>query len=64
MYRLRYSNPQNGTTFPSKKRTPQDLNNVLNREILPALKRCEQCRKNESEHDEADHDFKLDGMGW
>jgi integrase len=46
--------------FPSTKRTPQDLNNVLNREILPALKRCEKCRKNESAHGEADHDFKPD----
>lgn len=60
MYRLRCGNPQSGTMFPNKKRTPQDLNNVLNREILPALKRCEKCRKNESEHDEADHVFKLD----
>jgi integrase len=54
------SNPQSGTMFPNTKKTPQDLNNVLNREILPALKRCEKCRKNEPEHDEADHDFTRD----
>jgi integrase len=33
---------------------------MLNRQILPALKRCEECGKTESEHSEAKHAFKLD----
>ena len=33
--------------------------NVLNRQILPALRRCKICSKAESEHAEANHDFKL-----
>ena len=33
--------------------------NVLNRQILPALRRCKICSKAESQHAEANHDFKL-----
>ena len=47
--------------FPngSKEPKPLVLNNVVNRQILPALKRCEQCAKAEGEHGEANHQFKL-----
>jgi integrase len=60
MYRLRCGNPQNGPMFANSKKNPQNLNNVLNREILPALERCEHCRKNLEDHGKADHDFKRD----
>lgn len=33
---------------------------MLNRQILPALRRCESRGKAESEHAESKHDFKLD----
>ena len=33
---------------------------MLNRQILPALKRCEHCGKSEGQHGDAKHDFKLD----
>jgi integrase len=36
------------------------LNNVLSRQILPALRRCERCDRAEGEHAKADHAFKLD----
>ena len=39
---------------------PACLNNVLARQILPALKLCECCAKSEGQHAEAKHDFKLD----
>src|SRR5215471_5803790 len=44
--------------FASEAKTPLNLNNVLNRVILPALNRCEVCRKERSEHVQADHEFK------
>ena len=45
--------------FLSEAKTPLHLNNVLNRMILPALNRCEVCRKERSEHVQADHQFKV-----
>jgi len=45
--------------FPNQSKKPLSLNNVLGRQILPALMRCELCNKAESEHAEAKHGFKL-----
>jgi integrase len=61
-HRLRHGNAQQGPMFPNGKKKPTALclNNVLNRQILPALKRCEHCGKAQTEHAEAKHDFKLD----
>lgn len=63
-HRLRHGNKQVGPMFPNgKKKEPEPLclNNVLNRQILPALRRCEVCRNAEREHTESGkHDFKLD----
>lgn len=61
-HRLRHGNAQQGPMFPNGKKKPTALclNNVLNRQILPALKRCEKCGKAEADHVEAKHDFKLD----
>lgn len=70
-HRLRHSNAQTGPMFPNGNKEPKPLclNNVLNRQILPALRRCEVCSKAESEHTESAHDFKLDDQfpkwrGW
>jgi integrase len=60
MYRLRCGNPQSGPMFRNTKGKPQELNNILNREILPALKRCSRYRKSLDDHADADHAFKLD----
>jgi integrase len=66
-HRLRNGNVQEGPMFPNGKKPlpnnskqPLCLNNVLGRQILPALKRCEHCGKAEGAHAEAKHDFKLD----
>jgi len=68
-YRAQCANPTAGPIFRSAAKTPLNLNNVLNRVIMPALNRCEICRKERSEHVQADHKFKRDGLrpewhGW
>ena len=37
-----------------------NLNNLLHREVLPALDRCEQCKKSIEKHNKADHKFRRD----
>ena len=61
-HRLRSGNPQSGPVFRNSSKEPKPLcpNNVLGRQIIPSLKRCEQCGKTEQEHAVAKHDFKLD----
>jgi len=44
--------------FTTGKGTPRMMNNLLGREILPALNRCEVCRKPEADHAKADHEYK------
>src|SRR5712692_4520232 len=39
---------------------PINLDNLVRREIVPALTRCEVCGKAESNHAKAEHEFKLD----
>jgi integrase len=68
-YRLRCGNPRSGPMFSSTAKTPLNMNNVLNRVILPALNKCEACRKGHAEHAGADHEFKRDRIrpdwhGW
>ena len=68
-YRAQQGNPKSGPMFVSEAKTPLHLNNVLNRIILPALNRCEVCRKERSERVHADHEFKRDALrpewhGW
>jgi len=46
--------------FANGKGNPANLNNTLNREILPALNRCEVCRKSKAEHAGVSHEFKRD----
>jgi integrase len=69
MHRLRSGNPQSGPIFANAVGKPLALTSVVNRVILPALKRCEQCSKSESEHGKADHPCKRneripDWHGW
>lgn len=69
MHRLSQGNPASGPIFRNLIGTPLDLNNLLGRQILPALNRCE-CGKSKDEHiaAEIDHDYKRDSLpewhGW
>ena len=68
-YREQCGNPTSGPMFRSQVGSPISLNNVLNRMILPALVRCEACKKERSDHAGADHQFKRDASrpewhGW
>ncbi|MGB9255895.1 MAG: tyrosine-type recombinase/integrase [Candidatus Korobacteraceae bacterium] len=60
MYRLRRGNPQKGPMFRNLAGKPMNLNNLLHREILPALNRCKHCLKKADNHMKADHDFEHD----
>jgi len=58
-----------GPIFVNAIGKPLALGSVVNRVILPALNRCEVCKKAESDHRKADHPFKRDGSvpewhGW
>jgi integrase len=69
MHRLRSGNPQAGPIFANAVGKPLALSSAVNRVILPALNRCEICRKSESDHRKADHAYKRDGSipewrGW
>ncbi len=57
MFRLQCGNPKSGPMFKNLAGKPMNLNNLLHREILPALDRCEQCKKSIGKHNKADHDF-------
>jgi integrase len=61
-HRLACGNPSSGAMFANAKSKPANLNNMLNREILPALNRCESCRNPKPDHVAAavSHDFKRD----
>ena len=60
LHRMRCGDLQTGPMFRNLSGRPVCLNNVLGRQILPALKRCESCGKAEGQHAKADHPFKLD----
>ncbi len=69
MHRLRCGNPQSSPIFANAAGKPLALNSVVNRVILPALNRCERCRKPELDHQRADHEYKRDSAtpewhGW
>lgn len=68
-YRDQCGSPKSGPMFKSEAGTPLNLNNVLNRMILPALNRCEICWKERIEHAAAVHEYKRDASrpewhGW
>jgi len=60
-HRMRNANRLEGPMFPnSKGKKPVCLNNLLGRQILPALRRCEHCGKAQGEHNQSTQPFKLD----
>lgn len=70
LHRLRCGNPQSGPIFANSLGKPLCMNNLLGRVMLPALNRCEHCRKDEAAHGvNTDHAFKRDARypewhGW
>lgn len=60
MHRLHCGNPQSGPIFANSAGKPLALGSLVNRVILPALNRCEQCQKPENDHQQADHEYKRD----
>jgi len=56
-YRASRGNPSSGPIFGTMKGTPLSLNNVLNRQILPALNACVHCGKGSDEHKKEDHAY-------
>jgi len=60
VHRARLGWPTSGPMFPNDAGRPIDLNNLLNRVIVPSLNRCADCRGGKDEHASADHEFKLD----
>jgi integrase len=68
-YRDRCGSPKSGPMFKSEAGTPLNLNNVLNRMILPALNKCATCGKERQDHAGANHEYKRDASrpewhGW
>jgi len=61
-HRLACGNPSRGPMFANGKGKSPNLNNTLNREILPALNRCIVCRKPKQDHIAVaiSHEFKRD----
>jgi integrase len=59
-HRLRTSKPVAGPIFASVNGTPQNMNNLLNRGILPVLNRCAVCGEAE-DSDHAGHNYRRDG---
>jgi integrase len=55
-FRKSVGNPETGPIFGTSKATPLNLNNVLNRQILPVLNACV-CGKSPSDHGVEDHEY-------
>src|SRR3974377_881627 len=49
-----------GPIFQAGNRKPLNLDNLARRVIVPALNRCEVCRKPEEEHKPEGHEYKRD----
>jgi integrase len=49
-HRMACGSPKTGPMFANGAGKPENLNNTLNRAILPALNRCKVCRKPKAEH--------------
>jgi integrase len=58
--RKRDGNPSYGPILRGPSGKPMILDNLSKRVVVPALRRCAICGGQESEHEEADHKFKLD----
>lgn len=59
-YHEQCGKPKSGPMFKSEAGTHLNLNNALNRIILPALNRCATCGNERMEHTGADHQYKRD----
>jgi integrase len=61
LHRLRSGSPDSGPVFRNEAGGRLNMNNLLNRVILPALNRCHQCGKSEGRaHLKADHKYERD----
>ena len=67
-HRLRVGNPSSGPLFATCNGTPVSLNNLLNRQILPALRRCVHCGKPQTKphpaHKYERDESRPDRRGW
>ncbi len=52
--------PSSGPILRGPSGRPLDLDNLAERVVKPALRRCAVCKKQESKHGEASHEFQLD----
>ena len=52
--------PNSGPILRGPSGCPLDLDNLAERVVKLALRRCAVCKKQESKHGEADHEFQLD----
>lgn len=60
-HKLSCGSPSAGIMFVSRKKKPLRLNNLLNDQILPALRACAGCGNAKGpEHADADHDWRAD----
>jgi integrase len=59
-HKLACGNPKVGPIFANSAGNPENLNNVLNRAILPVLNRCKVCRKSKNDHAKLSHEFLRD----
>jgi len=70
MHRLRSGNPSSGPIFATALGTRLSMNNLLNRQMLPALDRCQYCGlANGKQHAKQAHKFERDSRlpqwaGW
>lgn len=59
-HKLACGNPTKGPIFANRAGNSGNLNNTLNREILPVLNRCAICKKAKADHAGAEHEYKRD----
>jgi len=60
LHRARLGWATSGPMFPNDAGNPMDLNNLVNRIIVPSLTRCADCRKGKGEHVLVNHAFNQD----
>jgi integrase len=59
-HHLRLGSPSTGWMFPAENGQPLRLNNILTRQIRPALERCNVCGESKLDHDGDDHEYQRD----
>ncbi|HME34702.1 MAG TPA: tyrosine-type recombinase/integrase [Candidatus Sulfotelmatobacter sp.] len=59
-HRARLGWPDSGPMFPNAAGKPMDLNNLVNRVMVPVLTRCTHCGNAKGEHTLTDHEFRRD----